>query len=65
MKVAMEMKATPGGQMLVARNQKVVFYKAYGAHSYFDTITVKKDDLYDLASVTKISTSHGSSHEAV
>ena len=55
--LAMEMKATPGAQILVARDQKVVFHKAYGAHSYFDTITVKKDDVYDLASVTKISTS--------
>ena len=57
MNLAMEMKATPGAQILVARGQKVIFHKAYGAHSYFDTITVKKDDVYDLASVTKISTS--------
>lgn len=48
-------KAIPGGQVLVARNQKVVFYKAYGDHVYHDTISVKKDDLYDLASVTKVS----------
>ncbi|SOC79372.1 beta-glucosidase [Salinimicrobium sediminis] len=57
MNLAMEMKATPGAQILVARDQKVIFHKAYGTHSYFDTITVKKDDIYDLASVTKISTS--------
>ena len=55
MNLAMEMKATPGAQILVARDQKVVFHKAYGEHTYFDTITVKKDDVYDLASVTKIS----------
>ena len=55
--LSMQMKATPGAQILVARNQKVVFHKAYGTHSYFDTTTVKKDDVYDLASVTKISTS--------
>ncbi|MEG9327497.1 glycoside hydrolase family 3 N-terminal domain-containing protein [Salinimicrobium catena] len=55
MTVAMEMKATPGAQILVARHGKVVFHKAYGEHSYYDTISVKKDDLYDLASVTKIS----------
>ncbi|MBA6151389.1 serine hydrolase [Gelidibacter gilvus] len=52
---AMQMKAIPGGQVLVAKDQKVVFYKAYGLQSYNDTIKVKKDDLYDLASVTKIS----------
>lgn len=55
MKVAMDTKAIPGGQVLVARKGKVVFYKAYGYQSYIDTVRVKKDDLYDLASITKIS----------
>ncbi|TDU43483.1 beta-glucosidase-like glycosyl hydrolase [Gelidibacter sediminis] len=55
MQQAMALKAIPGGQILVAKNQKVVFHKAYGFHTYNDTITVKKEDLYDLASVTKIS----------
>ncbi|MFD2517336.1 glycoside hydrolase family 3 N-terminal domain-containing protein [Salinimicrobium flavum] len=54
MQQAIEMKAIPGGQVLVAKDQKVVFYKAYGEHVYHDTIAVKKEDLYDLASVTKI-----------
>ncbi|MGI0105997.1 glycoside hydrolase family 3 N-terminal domain-containing protein [Salinimicrobium sp. WS361] len=57
MNLAMEMKATPGAQILVAKDQKVIFHKAYGTHTYSDTVTVKKDDVYDLASVTKISTS--------
>ncbi|TBW25824.1 glycoside hydrolase family 3 N-terminal domain-containing protein [Gramella sp. KN1008] len=52
---AINAKAIPGGQILVARDGKVVMYKAYGLHKYSDTIKVKKDDLYDLASVTKIS----------
>ncbi len=55
MKQAMDLKAIPGGQILVARDQKVVFHKAYGFQSYSDTTKVKLDDLYDLASVTKIS----------
>ncbi|HUH28191.1 glycoside hydrolase family 3 N-terminal domain-containing protein [Gelidibacter sp.] len=55
MNLAMDLKAIPGGQVLVAKNQKVVFHKAYGFHTYSDTIKVKKEDLYDLASVTKIS----------
>ncbi|MDX1543154.1 MAG: glycoside hydrolase family 3 N-terminal domain-containing protein [Christiangramia sp.] len=55
MNEAINAKAIPGGQILVARNGKVVMYKAYGLHKYSDTIKVKKDDLYDLASVTKIS----------
>src|SRR5690606_12738406 len=54
---ALEAKAIPGCQVLVARNRKVVFHKAYGLHTYSDTIRVKLTDLYDLASVTKISTS--------
>lgn len=55
MQEAMEAKAIPGGQVLVARKGKVVFYKAYGLHTYDDTIKVHKDDLYDLASITKVS----------
>ncbi|MGY5851873.1 glycoside hydrolase family 3 N-terminal domain-containing protein [Salegentibacter sp. F14] len=55
MQQAMDMKAIPGGQILVARKGKVVFHKAYGLHNYSDTVKVKKTDLYDLASVTKIS----------
>lgn len=51
---AIDMKAIPGGQILVAKDQKVIFYKAYGAHVYHDTIQVEKKDLYDIASVTKI-----------
>lgn len=54
---ALNIKATPGSQVLVARNRKVVLHKAYGLHTYSDTIKVKLTDLYDLASVTKISTS--------
>jgi len=54
---ALDAKAIPGCQVLVARNKKVVLYKAYGLHTYNDTVTVKTTDLYDLASVTKISTS--------
>lgn len=57
MQQAMKIKAIPGGQVLVAKDQKVIFYKAYGLHRYSDTIKVKKGDLYDLASVTKVSSS--------
>ncbi len=53
---ALAAKAIPGCQVLVARDRKVVFHKSYGVHSYSDTVAVKPDDLYDLASVTKIST---------
>jgi beta-N-acetylhexosaminidase len=49
-------KATPGCVVFVAKDKKVVLYKAYGYQDYSDTIKVKLTDLYDLASVTKIST---------
>ncbi|MCG9971452.1 glycoside hydrolase family 3 N-terminal domain-containing protein [Christiangramia crocea] len=55
MNEAIDAKAIPGGQVFVAKDGKVVMYKAYGLHRYSDTIRVKKDDLYDLASITKIS----------
>ncbi|MGQ1891702.1 glycoside hydrolase family 3 N-terminal domain-containing protein [Thermophagus sp. OGC60D27] len=48
-----EEKAFPGCQVLVARNGKVVFHKAYGYHTYEKRQSVALDDLYDLASVTK------------
>jgi beta-N-acetylhexosaminidase len=53
---AFAMKATPGCQIFVAKDKKVVLYKSYGYHDYSDTVKVKRSDLYDLASVTKIST---------
>lgn len=53
---AMDIKAIPGCQVFVAKDKKVVMYKAYGLHDYSDTVKVKQSDLYDLASITKIST---------
>ncbi len=47
-------KATPGGVVLVAKDGKVIFEKAYGHLTYNGTRAVRTDDLYDLASVTKI-----------
>jgi beta-glucosidase-like glycosyl hydrolase/CubicO group peptidase (beta-lactamase class C family) len=54
---ALAVRAIPGCQVFVAKDRKVVLYKAYGYQDYADTIRVKRGDLYDLASVTKISTS--------
>ena len=45
----------PGCQILVAKSGKVVFHKAYGHHTYEQKRDVKLTDLYDLASITKIS----------
>ncbi|MEM6632653.1 MAG: serine hydrolase [Bacteroidota bacterium] len=46
--------AMPGCQILVAHKGMVVYHKAIGHHTYQKTNPVKKEDLYDIASVTKI-----------
>ena len=47
-------KAFPGAQLLVAKEGAIVFHKAYGYHTYDSLQPVELNDLYDLASVTKI-----------
>jgi beta-N-acetylhexosaminidase len=46
--------AAPGGQLLVAKDNRIVVHKAYGHHTYERTTPVKLDDLFDLASITKV-----------
>jgi len=53
--LAIRKKATPGCQVLVAKEGHVIFQKSYGFHTYDSIIPVKDNDLYDLASVTKVS----------
>lgn len=51
---AIEDRTMPGCQVLVARNGKVVFDRAYG-HLTYDTLNpVTTHTIYDLASVTKV-----------
>lgn len=47
--------AAPGGQMLVVKDGSVVWQKAWGFQTYEQMRPVRLTDLYDLASVTKIS----------
>lgn len=49
--------AFPGAQVLVAHEGKVVYHEVFGTQAYESDDPVRKDDLYDLASVTKISAS--------
>jgi CubicO group peptidase (beta-lactamase class C family) len=51
---AISKEAFPGCQVLVARNGVVVYHKAFGFHSYDRRQPVELNDIYDLASVTKI-----------
>jgi CubicO group peptidase (beta-lactamase class C family) len=52
---AIKEKATPGAVVLVAKNGKVIFNKAYGAHTYDNTQPTQISDIFDLASITKVS----------
>ncbi|MBT3418181.1 MAG: serine hydrolase [Flavobacteriales bacterium] len=47
--------ATPGCQILIAKDGKVFFQKSYGYHTYNKKKEVQNTDIYDLASITKIS----------
>ncbi|MCU4164053.1 glycoside hydrolase family 3 N-terminal domain-containing protein [Carboxylicivirga caseinilyticus] len=49
------MKAFPGCRVFVAIDGKVIFNKCYGFHTYDSISPVQEHDVYDLASVTKIS----------
>lgn len=50
-------KAFPGCQVLVARRGNIVYNKAFGHHTYEKKRAVKPDDIYDLASITKVTAS--------
>ena len=51
---AIDLKATPGCVVLVAKDNKIVFHKAYGYDTYSKRNRVQPDDIFDLASITKI-----------
>ncbi len=51
---AIVQKAFPGAQLLVAKQGKIIFHETYGFHTYDSIQKVSHDDIYDLASVTKI-----------
>ncbi len=46
--------AFPGCQVFVAKDAKVIFHKTYGYHTFDSLNAVKKTDLYDFASVSKM-----------
>jgi len=48
-------RAYPGCEVMVARKGIVIFHKTYGYHTYENRTPVMEDNLFDLASVTKIS----------
>jgi len=50
----MEEKAAPACQILVARQKKVVYHKAFGKHTYESNSSTLLSDIFDVASVTKV-----------
>ncbi len=52
--LAIKLKTTPGLQLLVARKGMVIYNKTFGTHVYDESEPVKHNDLYDVASLTKI-----------
>ena len=52
--LAVNNKMTPGIQLLVARKGKVIYNKNFGKHTYAGKEKVGFDDIYDVASLTKI-----------
>lgn len=51
---AIDGKMAPGMQVLVARKGKVVYQKSFGYQTYDKQTKVNNDDLYDVASLTKM-----------
>lgn len=55
--VGLTRRAFPGCVVQLARDGKVIFRKAYGKHTFESNEPTQLNDLFDMASVTKISTS--------
>ncbi len=51
---AIQGKATPGLVVLVAKSGRVIYNKSFGTHTYNGTRADRTDDIFDLASVTKV-----------
>ncbi|WP_452222012.1 glycoside hydrolase family 3 N-terminal domain-containing protein [Lacinutrix salivirga] len=51
---AVNANMTPGIQLLIARKGKVIYNKNFGKHTYKGSERVKSEDIYDIASLTKI-----------
>jgi len=55
--VAIKQKAIPGCEIIATRDGKVIYNKSFGYHTYDNKRKVLNSDLYDLASVTKVTAS--------
>lgn len=46
--------AWPGAVMMIGQGDKVVFHDAVGYHTYEQKVKTKTDDIFDLASISKV-----------
>ena len=51
---AIQNNMTPGAQLLIAKNSNIVYHKAYGYKTYEKKEKINNNNIYDLASLTKI-----------
>lgn len=59
---AIKAKATPGAVVLVAKDGKVIYNKAYGYHTYQNQTPENVNNIFDLASVSKLATTTAAMH---
>lgn len=52
--IGLEEKAYPGCQVLIAKDGKIIYHKCFGYLTYSNDEPVEKNDLYDWASITKV-----------
>jgi len=55
MKEAILAKAAPGGVVMILRNGKIIYNQAFGKHTYTGNREMETTDIFDMASLTKIS----------
>ncbi len=55
MKEAIDIGATPGAHVIVAKDGKIVFDRSMGSLDYTNATPVTDETIYDLASLTKVS----------
>ncbi len=46
--------AWPGGVMLIGQGDTIIYHQAVGYHTYAQKQATKKDDIFDLASISKV-----------
>lgn len=52
--LGLENRAYPGCQVLIAKDGNVILHKCYGFHTYENELRVTEENIYDLASLTKV-----------